>query len=201
MSVLVWIIYAFLGLIFAVSLRRPIGALVEARRQNQNFQRELRALGEPARNEPPAHLSPTLARIVDETRMLRIALAEPLQAVKAWHAADASPILAQVDVGDGSDLDRCAELDVALVNARRAVWDWCRAVERLPDADQRVLESLGLSTGIALGVLAERNAFQRTSHTPRRERERIEAMLHPLVVSLERFEGALMQATRTGLYR
>lgn len=201
MTALFWIIYAFFGLIFAVSLRRPIGALVEARRQNQNLRRELRALGEATTAEPPAHLSPTLARIVDETRMLRIALAEPLQAVRAWHAADASPILAQVDLGDGSDLDRCDELDMSLVNARRAVWDWCSAVEKLPDADQRLLESLGLSTGIARGLLAERNAFQRTSRAPRRERERIEAMLHPLVASLDRFEAGLMQATRTGLYR
>ena len=201
MSALVWIIYAFLGLIFAVSLRRPIGALVEARRQNQNLRREMRAIGEGATPEAPQHLSPTLARMVEETRMLRIALAEPLQAVRAWHAADGSPILAQVDLGDGSDLDRLDELDMALVNARRAVWDWCDAVEKLPDADQRLLESLGLSTGIARGLLAERSAFQRTSRAPRRERERIEAMLHPLVASLDRFEAGLMQATRTGLYR
>ena len=41
----VWLIYAMLGLIFAVSLRRPIGARVEARRQHANLRRELRALG------------------------------------------------------------------------------------------------------------------------------------------------------------
>ena len=43
---LVWLIYAMLGLIFAVSLRRPIGARVEARLlQHANLRRELRALG------------------------------------------------------------------------------------------------------------------------------------------------------------
>ena len=201
MTALVWIIYAFLGLIFAVSLRRPIGALVEAKRQSANFRREMKAIGAGDDVAAPEHLSPTLARMVEETRMLRIALSEPLQAVRAWHAADGSPILAQVDLGDGSDLDRCDELDMALVNARRAVWDWCSAVERLPDADQRLLESLGLSTGIARGLLAERNAFQRISRAPRRELGRIEAQLHPLVASLDRFEAGLMQATRTGLYR
>ncbi len=201
MSVLVWLIYAMLGLIFAVSLRRPIGALVEARRQHANLRRELRALGTGESNAAPEHLSPTLARMVEETRMLRIALAEPLQAVQAWHAADSSKILAHVDVGDGSDLDRCDELDLALVNARRAVWDWCSAVERLPTADQHLLETLGLSTGIARGLLAERNALQRTSRDPKQELARTEQQLHPLVASLDRFEAALMQATRTGLYR
>ena len=198
---LVWLIYAMLGLIFAVSLRRPIGALVEARRQHANLRRELRALGAAESDPVPAHLSPTLARIVEETRMLRIALAEPLQAVQAWYAADSSKILAHVDLGDGSDLDRCEELDLALVNARRAVWDWCSAVERLPIADRHLLESLGLSTGIALGLLAERNALQRTSRDPKKELARTQQQIHPLVASLERFETALMQATRTGLYR
>lgn len=199
--VLLWLIYLALGLIFAVSLRRPFGALVEARRQHSNLRREMRSLTSGEASVPLEHLSPTLARIVEETCMLRIALAEPLQAVRAWHAADSSRILASVDVGDGSDLDRCDELDLALVNARRAVWDWCSAVERLPMADQHVLEGLGLSTGIARGLLAERNALQRTSRTPKKELDRIEHQLHPLVASLDRFEAALMNATRTGLYR
>lgn len=201
MAPLLVIIYAALALMFGVSLRRPIGALIEARRQSRNLRRELRALGEGEAPPPIDHLSPTLARMVEETRMVRIALAEPLQAVRAWHAADASPILARVDVGDGSDLDRCDELDVALVNARRAVWDWVRTVERLPEADQSQLESLGLSTGIARGLLEQRSAFQRTSRAPKRELERIEQQLRPLLVSLERFEAALLQATRIGLYR
>jgi len=198
---LVWIIYAALGLIFAVSLRRPIGALVEARRQNANFRRELKSLNAGEASTAVEHLSPTLARLVEDTRMLRIALAEPLQAVRAWHAADSSKILAHVDLGDGSDLDRCDELDMALVNARRAVWDWYSAVERLPTADQHLLESLGLSTGIARGLLAERNALQRISRTPKKELGRIEHQLHPLIASLARFEAGLLKATRTGLYR
>ena len=133
--------------------------------------------------------------------MLRIALAEPLQAAQAWHAADASKILAHVDIGDGSDLDRCDEVDMALVNARRAVWEWVSAVERLPDNDQRQLERLGLHTGMARGLLTERNALQRLSHTPRRELERIEQQLNPLVASLDRFETGLLRATGTNLYR
>lgn len=201
MTALVWIIYAFIALIFAVSLRRPIGALRAALRQSLNVRREIRALSEAAEAEVPQHLSPTLARMLEETRMLRIALAEPLQAAQAWHAADASPILAHVDVGDGSDLDRCDEVDVALVNARRAVWDWVSAVERLPEHDQRLLERLGLHTATARNLLSERNALQRTSGAPRRELERIEQQLHPVLASLDRFETGLLQATHIGLYR
>ncbi len=201
MTALLWIVYALMALIFAVSLRRPFGALAAARRQSLNVRRELKALSEASEVEAPQHLSPTLARMLEETRMLRIALAEPLQAAQAWHAADASKILAHVDIGDGSDLDRCDEVDMALVNARRAVWEWVTAVERLPDNDQRQLERLGLHTGMARGLLTERNALQRLSHTPRRELERIEQQLSPLVASLDRFETGLLRATGTSLYR
>ncbi|MBL8975716.1 MAG: hypothetical protein JNK56_34260 [Myxococcales bacterium] len=201
MTALLWIVYALMALIFAVSLRRPFGALAAARRQSLNVRRELKALSEASEVEAPQHLSPTLARMLEETRMLRIALAEPLQAAQAWHAADASKILAHVDIGDGSDLDRCDEVDMALVNARRAVWEWVSAVERLPDNDQRQLERLGLHTGMARGLLTERNALQRLSHTPRRELERIEQQLNPLVASLDRFETGLLRATGTTLYR
>ena len=201
MTALLWIVYGLMALIFAVSLRRPFGALAAARRQSLNVRRELKALSEAGEVEAPQHLSPTLARMLEETRMLRIALAEPLQAAQAWHAADASKILAHVDIGDGSDLDRCDEVDMALVNARRAVWEWVTAVERLPDNDQRQLERLGLHTGMARGLLTERNALQRLSHTPRRELERIEQQLNPLVASLDRFETGLLRATGTNLYR
>lgn len=201
MTALVWIIYAFIALIIAVSLRRPFGALAAARRQSLNVRRELKALSEASDPEVPLHLSPSLTRMLEETRMLRIALAEPLQAAQAWHAADASKILAHVDIGDGSDLDRCDEVDLALVNARRAVWDWVGAVERLPENDQRQLERLGLHTGMARGLLTQRNALQRLSHTPRRELERIEQQLNPLMAALDRFEAGLMQATGTRLYR
>lgn len=199
---LLWIIYGLVALIFGVSLRRPIGALVEARRQQVNLRRELKAL---ERAPPPApaleHLSPRLARLVEDTRLLRIALAAPVQAARAWRVADNSPILAQIDVGDGSDLDRMHEVDVALVDARRAVWDWISAVDALPEADREFLAGLGLTTGIARDVLSERNAFERTSRVARRELDRIEQLLQPLLASLERFETGLAAATRTGIYR
>ena len=201
MTLLLWITYALMGLIIAVSLRRPFGALVAARRQSLNVRRELKALSEVGQVEVPQHLSPALARMLAETRRLRIALAEPLQAAQAWHAADASKILAHVDIGDGSDLDRCDEVDLALVNARRAVWDWVSAVECLPDDDQRQLERLGLHTGMARGLLTERSALQRLSRMPQRELARIEQQLGPLLASLDRFETGLMQATGTSLYR
>jgi hypothetical protein len=139
--------------------------------------------------------------MVEDTRLLRIALAEPVQAARAWRAADGNRLLAHVDVGDGSDLDRLDEVDVALVNARRAVWDWIAAVESLPDRDQQFLASLGLTTGIARGVLTEKNGFQRLSGRPRQELERIERLLTPLLASLERFEAELAAAKKSTLYR
>lgn len=200
---MLWAIYAVFLIIFGISLRRPIGALVEARRQHTNLRREMRALAaaEPGGGSPLHHLSPSLVRMVEDTRLLRVALAEPVQAARAWFAADGNRILAHVDVGDGSDLDRLDEVDMALVNARRAVWDWISAVEALPDSDQQFLTGLGLTTGIARGVLTQKHAFQRTSGRARQEVDRVEQLLQPLIASLERFEAGLATATRTGGYR
>lgn len=197
------VFYAVLLIIFGISLRRPVGALVEAGRQHANVRRELRALAaaEPIADTSLAHLSPNLARMVEDTRLLRVALVEPVQAARAWYAADGNRILAHVDVGDGSDLDRLDEVDMALVNARRAVWDWISTVEALPDGDQQFIAGLGLNTGIARGVLTQKDAFRRTSGRPRQEVDRIEALLLPLIASLERFETGLSGATRSTGYR
>jgi hypothetical protein len=195
-----WLVYLVFALIFGISMRRPLGALVEAGRQRANLRREMKALSGAVAPEAMPHLSRTLGRMLEDTRMLRIALAEPIQAARAWHSADGSPLLGHVDVGDGSDLDRCDEVDIALVDARRAVWDWVRTVEALPGDDQRTLEGLGLTTGLARDLLSGRNAFQRISRVPKRELDRIEQQLQPLLASLERFEAGL-QAPRTAIYR
>ena len=200
---LVFLVSCVFVLMIGVSLRRPIGSLVEAQRQRANLSRELRALADAP--ELPAvtsaHLSPALARLFDETRLLRTALEEPLQAVRAWQAADRNPWLARVDVGDGSDLDRLEEVDVALVNARRGVWDWLGMVDGLPEADQETLARLGLSVGVVRGALETRDAFRRTSGQARKESARIEQLVMHVRAGLDRFEGALSRATRTGLYR
>jgi hypothetical protein len=197
------VFYAVLLIIFGISLRRPFGALVEAGRQHANVRREMKALSasESHAGSSLDHLSPSLVRMVQDTRLLRVALAEPVQAVRSWHAADGNRILAHVDVGDGSDLDRLDEVDVALVNARRAVWDWIATVEALPENDQQFLASLGLTTGIARGVLTQKDAFRRTSGRARQEVDRVEQLLLPLIASLERFETGLAAATRTTGYR
>lgn len=200
---LLYIIYGVFFLIVGVSIRRPIGALVEGRRQQANLRRELRALeaGPVVDVAPLDHLSPALARLALETRALRHALEEPVQAVRAWHASDRNPWLARLDVGDGSDLDRLDEVDVSLVNARRALWDWLAAVEALPETDRATLTQLGLSAGTVRGALEERGAFRRTSGAPQAESVRIERMMAPVRAALERFEDGLVRATRIGLYR
>jgi hypothetical protein len=200
---MLYVLYGIFLLIIGVSLRRPVGALAEGRRQRANLRRELAALAAAplAAAATLDHLTPGLARLTEETRMLRLALEEPLQAARAWLASDRSPWLARVDVGDGSDLDRLEEVDVSLVNARRALWDWMAAVEGLAEADRETLERLGLSIGIVRGALEQRDAFRRTSAIAQRETARIEKMIAPVHAALDRFEAELVRATRTGLYR
>lgn len=200
---LLYVIYGVFLFIVGVSIRRPIGALVEGRRQQANLRRELRALeaGPVVGAARLDHLSQPLARLVEETRALRIALEEPVQAVHAWHASDRNPWLARLDVGDGSDLDRLDEVDVSLVNARRALWDWLAAVEALPEDDRATLAQLGLSAATVRGALEERGAFRRMSTAPRAESVRIERMMAPVRAALGRFEDGLVRATRATLYR
>lgn len=197
-----YVFYGVLLLIVGVSLRRPVGALAEARRQRANLRKELRALAEGTYTATTLeHLSPPLARLVEETRVLRLALEEPLQAVRAWLASDRSPWLARVDMSDGSDLDRAAEVDVALVNARRAVWDWLAALDELPERDRELLVDLGLSAGTVRASLEARDGFRRISTLPRQESARIEQMIAPLRTALERYEATLSAGTRAGPYR
>lgn len=200
---LVFLVYCVFVLMIGVSLRRPVGALMEARRQHANLDRELRELAAAPElsHVVGQHLTPGLARLFEETRLLRTVLEEPLQAVRAWQASDRNPWLARVDVGDGSDLDRLEEVDVALVNARRAVWDWLGLVAGLPPADREALDRLGVSDSLVRAALAERDAFRRTSAVARAEVARIERLIHFVRTALERFEGELSRATRAGLYR
>ncbi len=200
---MLYVIYGIFLLMCGVSLRRPVGALAEARRQRANLRRELAALAAAPLVAAASleHLSPGLARLAEETRVLRLVLEEPMQAARAWLAADRSPWLARVDVGDGSDLDRVEEVDMSLVNARRALWDWVSAVDALSEADRDALTDLGLSAGAVRGALEQRDAFRRRSAVARREVPRIEKMIAPIHAVLDRFEHELVRATRTGLYR
>lgn len=194
------VISIMIGTMFVVSLRRPLRALVDARRQQSNLRRALAAAAEEEPVDPYTHLSPGLARLVVDTRVLRSVLEEPLQAAQAWCRADANPILSKVDFGDGSDLDCCDDFDVALVNARQAVWDWVSAVAALPEGDRERLVELGLSDREARSLLAERDAFRRTSRTPKTELSRIEAQMRPLMAALDYFEAGLARS-RSAIYR
>ena len=193
------VIYIVIGVMFTVSLRRPARALLEARRQHANLQRALRAADEVC-DPRDAHLSPGLARLAAETRVLRNLLEEPLQAARAWCSADNSPLLSKVDFGDGSDLDRCDDFDVSLVNARQAVWEWISAVAGLPEPDRARLGELGLTDSVARHLLARSDALRRISRRPREELARVEDQVRPLMDALDYFEGALVRS-RSAIYR
>ncbi|MCB9567605.1 MAG: hypothetical protein H6710_10415 [Myxococcales bacterium] len=190
------ILYIVFATIVAISMRRPLRALVDARRQSVDLRKALAAAEEDP-SEPFAHLSPGLARLAQDTQVLRNVLEEPLQAARAWSRADDSPLLNKVDLGDGSDLDRCDDFDIALVNARQAIWEWVSSVAALSDHDRATLEELGLSDRPARELLAERDAFRRLSRAPKRELARVEAQLRPLLSALDFFEAGLLRQRAT----
>jgi len=192
-------LYVVVGTIITISLRRPLRALVDAKHQRKNLKKAL-AAAEDDCSQPFAHLSPGLARLGQDTQVLRSLLQEPLQAAQAWCRADDSPFLAKVDLGDGSDLDRCDDYDLALVNARQAVWDWVSSVASLSEQDRATLDELGLSDREARELLAARDAFSRVSRAPKRELERLESQVKPLLAALAYFEAGLLRA-RVAIYR
>jgi len=192
-------LYVVVGTIITISMRRPLRALVDARRQSTNLRKALAAAEEDS-SEPFAHLPPGLARLGQDTQVLTSLLQEPIQAAQAWYRSDNSPILSKVDLGDGSDLDRCDDYDLALVNARQAVWDWLSTIASLSEQDRATLDELGLSDNDARELLAARNAFSRISRTAKIELERLEAQVKPLLASLQYFEAGLLRA-RIGIYR
>ncbi|HGG58154.1 MAG TPA: hypothetical protein ENK31_10195 [Nannocystis exedens] len=193
------VLYVVVGAIVTISMRRPLRALVDAWHQNSNLKKALAAADEDS-EDSFAHLSPALARLGQDTQVLCALLQEPLQAVQAWCRADNSPMLARVDLGDGSDLDRCDDYDLALVNARQAVWDWISAVASLSEHDKATLKELGLSDREPRELLAARGALSRQSRVPKQEQERLEAQMKPLLAALRHFEAGLQRARGT-IYR
>ncbi|MEM6993942.1 MAG: hypothetical protein AAF721_25745 [Myxococcota bacterium] len=99
------------------------------------------------------HLSPGLANLTCQARTLRLVLATPLQRIPEGTWRDTPWRRRQ----------RCDEYDRALVDARRALWDWLRCARRLPLTDRAVLATLGLSLRAVAGALFAPGVLERTS--------------------------------------
>ncbi len=143
------------------------------------------------------HLSPALADLTCQARMLRLVLATPLQRIPEGTWRDTPWRRRQ----------RCDEYDRALVEARRALWDWLRSARRLPVTDRVLLSNLGLSLRSVAAALFAPGVLERTSDPwedvlfpAAPDYDTVSAGLCEAMSDLSRFEVALL-SLRADPYR
>ena len=177
-----------------VSISGSAGALYVADR----VRRKIRVQGHVARRlreaelEMPletGHLTPSLAGLVAQSRIVRLALETPLRRCSATVSAD-TPWRRR---------ERCDEFDRALVDARMAIWDWIRTVWALDPRDRSILLGLGLSPMAMQKILFTPGVFERTGdvweqvlYPVEPDLERVSDVLGRAMMDLRRFEVALL---------
>lgn len=123
------------------------------------------------------HLSPALADLTCQARTLRLCLATPLQRMPEGTWRDTPWRRRQ----------RCDEYDRALVDARRALWDWITCARDLSGADRALLRRLGLNLRAVQRALFAPGVLERTS-------DPWEAVLYPTTPDYDRVSDGLCEA-------
>jgi len=131
------------------------------------------------------HLSPPLARLAHDTRLLRVSLEAPVRQIRELLVGD-------LDSARNEDLEG---FDNMLMNASRQLGDWLRTIEQLPPPDAASLQDLGLSPDPV------RNALIREGWTFDRKHLRgpggpMDQRLGLVIAELQRFETMLQVQRR-----
>ena len=121
----------YLFLIAAGWLAYGIFRLLLTGRESQRY------LVESPRETPlqTGHLTPPLARLAHDTRILRVSLEAPVRQIREYLVGD-------LDAARNEDLEA---FDNMLLNASRQIGDWLHMVDQLPANDAASLQDLGLS--------------------------------------------------------
>jgi len=135
------------------------------------------------------HLTPRLGQLAVQARMVRLVLETPLHRFF-------DPRLRETPWGRR---ERCDDYDLAIVEARRALWEWLLAVDGLDHADRGLLRQLGLGIGRLRSVMRQPGVFERTDDVFEEtlypmppDPEHVTAMLCVAMLDLRRFEVALL---------
>ena len=133
-------------------------------------------------------VSPSLARLVDGARMARWAIETPLLRLRSLSSL-ALPRWASRGGADAYDL--------AISEARRALWDWLCSLRRLPPAERAALAGLGLDARPLWAAVFAPGVFERTDlpfdealFPAAPDADRVLAALTTAMIDLQRFEHA-----------
>ncbi|MEM9455267.1 MAG: hypothetical protein AAGF11_13885 [Myxococcota bacterium] len=135
------------------------------------------------------HLTPALGHLAIQARVVRLVLETPL------HRFVETPLR---DTPWGRR-ERCDDYDLAVGEARRALWEWLGAVERLGSSDRALLRQLGLGVQRLWALMRQPGVFERTDdvfeetlYPQAPDPERVTTLLCEAMVDLRGFEVALL---------
>lgn len=135
------------------------------------------------------HLTPELGALAIQARVVRLVLETPL------HRFLDTP-LRETPWGRR---ERCDDYDLAVGEARRALWDWLGSVERLASPDRAFLSQLGLQVQGLRALLRQPGVFERTDDVfedvlipAAPDPDHVTRMLCQAMVDLRGFEVALL---------
>lgn len=146
---------AILGACATVSMA---AAVVRGRARRRRRRAVERTLAANEHDSPVVlgHLSPALARVATATRMVRLQLETPLSRLSATQ-----PLLHELP---WRRRERLIDYDVALVDARRALWEWLGVLAALGAADKQLLGGLGLDPRPLRSLVFAPGVLERTDH-------------------------------------
>ena len=137
------------------------------------------------------HLGPALAHVVAQARVVRLMLATPLERGEP-------PLLHETPWGRRA---RCDQYDLALCDARRALWEWLLLFRRLGERDRHFLLALGVSVAPFYDTLFRPGVFDRsqdpweeTLYPEAPDHARVYGALRRTMHDLRCFELALLGA-------
>lgn len=183
------LLFAVLGVFFLFIAGLAGFGLYHTLRSSERSRRYLAESSEdaPLRLE---HLSPTLRRLAENTRLLRISLDGPIRDVRDYRHRDLHTTASQ-------DLE---SFDAMLMDLTRQLADWLHAFEVLAERDRETLSDMGVSTEpIRAALDFEGGAFERRNMV-RPGAPPMDQRLQHIVAELGRVEGT-MQTAAASPYR
>lgn len=176
-----------MGYLFLIVAGWAVYGIVRMMRSGAESQRYLAE----AQAEAPLHtehLTPPLAALLQETRLLRISLEAPVRQIQEFLVGD-------LDTASTEDLDG---FDNMLMTTSRLLGDWITMVERLPENDLATFHDLGLSADpVRHALIREGWSFDRKNL--RGPGGTMDKRISDVIAALTRMETQL-QTTRR-LYR